>query len=50
VRLRVKDVDFAQNQIVVRDGKGQKHRVTLLPQTFQEPLREHLRRVKEQHT
>jgi site-specific recombinase XerD len=50
VRLRVKDMDFAQNQIVVRDGKGQKDRVTLLPQTFQEPLREHLRRVKEQHT
>jgi integron integrase len=49
MRLRVKDVDFAQNQIVVRDGKGQKDRVTILPQTFQEPLREHLTRVKEQH-
>src|SRR5882724_185116 len=49
VRLRVKDVDCAQNQIMVRDGKGQKDRVTILPQTFQGPLREHLTRVKEQH-
>jgi integron integrase len=49
VRLRVKDVDFAHNQIVVRDGKGQKDRVTMLPQRFQQPLREHLTRVKEQH-
>ena len=49
VRLRVKDVDFAHNQIVVRDGKGQKDRVTMLPQRFQQPLREHLVRVKEQH-
>jgi integron integrase len=49
VRLRVKDVDFAQHQIVVRDGKGQKDRVTILPQRFQQPLREHLTRVKEQH-
>ena len=49
VRLRVKDVDFAQHQIVVRDGKGQKDRVTMLPQRFQPPLREHLARVKEQH-
>lgn len=49
VRLRVKDVDFAQNQIVVRDGKRQKDRVTILPQTFQEALREYLTSVKEQH-
>jgi integron integrase len=49
MRLRVKDVDFAQNQIVVRDGKGQKDRVTVLPQTFQEPLQEHVTHVKEQH-
>lgn len=32
VRLRVKDVDFARNQIMVRDGKGQKDRVTMLPE------------------
>jgi integron integrase len=49
MRLRVKDVDFAHHQIVVRDGKGQKDRVTMLPQRFQPPLREHLARVKEQH-
>ena len=46
VRLRVKDVGFAQNQIVVRDANGQKDRVTILPQTLQGPLREHLTRVK----
>jgi integron integrase len=49
VRLRVKDVDFAHNQIMVGDGKGQKDRVTILPQRFQLPLRAHLERVKEQH-
>lgn len=49
VRLRVKDVDFALNQLVVRDGKGQKDRVTLLPQTVQAPLRLHLARVKALH-
>ena len=49
MRLRIKDVDFAHNQIMVRDGKGQKDRVTILPQRFQPPLRAHLVRVKEQH-
>jgi site-specific recombinase XerD len=49
VRLRVKDVDFAQNQIVVLDGKGQKDRLTILPQTYQQPLRDHLTHVKKQH-
>jgi integrase len=44
-----KDVDFARHQIVVRDGKGQKDRVTILPESFQQPLREHLTRVKERH-
>jgi integron integrase len=42
VRLRVKDVDFAQGQIVVRDGKGQKDRITLLPRRYHEPLKEQL--------
>lgn len=46
VRLRVKDVDFAQNQIIVRDGKGQKDRVTILPERFKLLLKEHLARVK----
>lgn len=39
VRLRVKDVDLAQRQIVVRDGKGAKDRVTMLPTALVEPLR-----------
>jgi integrase len=31
IRLRVKDIDFAMNQVVVRDGKGKKDRITVLP-------------------
>ena len=42
LRLRVKDVDFDQHQILVRDGKGEKDRVTMLPQSLEPPLREHL--------
>ena len=46
VRLRVKDTDFGRHQIMVRDGKGQKDRVTMLPERFVVPLQEHLARVK----
>jgi integron integrase len=46
VRLRVKDIDFGRHQIMVRDGKGQKDRVTMLPERFVVPLQEHLARVK----
>ena len=46
VRLRVKDIDFARHQIMVRDGKGQKDRVTMLPERFAPPLQKHLGRVK----
>lgn len=46
VRLRVKDVDFARRQICVRQGKGAKDRVTMLPNSMIMPLQEHLRRVK----
>jgi integron integrase len=46
VRLRVKDIDFAQHQIMVRDGKGQKDRVTMLPERFAALLQEHLARVR----
>jgi integron integrase len=49
LRLRVKDVDFARLQIVVRGGKGDKDRVTMLPVTVAEPLREHLAAVKRIH-
>jgi integron integrase len=45
LRLRVKDLDFGQRQIIVRDGKGAKDRATVLPQSLVEPLRKHLRRV-----
>src|SRR3990172_2636748 len=46
VRLRVKDIDFGRHQVMVRDGKGQKDRVTMLPERFAVPLQEHLARVK----
>ncbi len=49
LRLRVKDVDFFQGQIVVRDGKGRKDRVTMLPERFRDPLKEHLVRVQALH-
>jgi len=40
LRLRVQHVDFAANQIIVRDGKGNKDRVTMLPQVVKRPLLE----------
>ena len=46
VRLRAKDIDFGRHQIMVRDGKGQKDRITMLPERFVVPLQEHLARVK----
>ena len=49
VRLRVKDVEFAARQITVRDGKGGKDRVTMLPDALAELLRAHLAVVKAQH-
>jgi len=48
-RLRVKDVDFATNQIVIRDGKGGKDRVTMLPAAVKIALIAHLERAREQH-
>jgi integron integrase len=49
LRLRVKDVDFARAQLVVRSGKGDRDRVTVLPQACQAALRHHLERVRAQH-
>lgn len=49
VRLRVKDIDFDLNQIIVRDGKGAKDRVTMLPQKLRPPLERHLSEVKAIH-
>jgi integrase len=46
--LRVKDIDFPRNQIVIRAGKGNKDRYTL-PGAVAEPLRKHLQAVKSQH-
>ncbi len=48
-RLRVKDVDFSQGQVVVRAGKGDKDRYTMLPASVREPLRAHLESVRRQH-
>src|SRR3990167_8923437 len=49
VRLRVKDVDFAQHEILVREGKGFKDRVTMLPEAVVAPLKAHLAKVKTLH-
>lgn len=49
LRLRVKDVDFARNEILIRDGKGMKDRVTMLPMRLAEPLRRHLAVVRATH-
>jgi integron integrase len=49
LRLRVKDVDFGYSQITVRDGKGFKDRVTVLPASLAEPLRLHIDRVRALH-
>lgn len=49
LRLRFKDVEFQSGQIIVRDGKGEKDRVTVLPEVIREPLLEHLRGVWRLH-
>jgi integron integrase len=49
VELRVKDLHFGRGELTVRDGKGGKDRVTMLPGALCEPLAEHLGRVRVQH-
>ena len=49
LRLRVKDVDFGQVHIIVRDGKGKKDRATLLPSSLIEPLRRQIEHVQARH-
>jgi integron integrase len=49
VRLRVKDVDFARLQVTVREGKGGKDRITMLPPSLVEPLRRQLERARALH-
>ena len=49
VRLRIKDVEFSRRELVVREGKGGKDRVTMLPDRLVEPLRNHFVSVKRIH-
>ncbi len=49
LRLRVKDLDFEYRQIVVRNGKGTKDRVTVLPGSMADPLRRHLQKLRVLH-
>ena len=49
LRLRVKDLNFSYRQVLVRDGKGGKDRVTVLPESLVEPLQAHLVAVRTQH-
>ena len=49
LRLRVKDLDFSFHQVTVRDGKGGKDRVTMLPARIEAPLLRHLDQVKRLH-
>lgn len=49
LRLRVKDLDLSRGEIVVRDGKGGKDRVTLLPRSLRAPVEAHLMQRKDLH-
>ncbi len=49
LRLRVQDLDFARSEILIRDGKGAKDRMTMLPESLKAPLQEHLTQVKAVH-
>jgi integrase len=46
IRLRVKDLDFARGEVSVREGKGAKDRVTMLPASIVPPLQAHLNNVR----
>ena len=49
LRLRVKDLDLAGKQLIIRGGKGNKDHVTVLPQNQMEPLKIHLQEVRRLH-
>ena len=49
LRLRMQDIDFSRNEILVRDGKGAKDRVTMLPGSLKAPLQDQLKKVKAIH-
>jgi integron integrase len=50
LQLRVKDIDFGLNEITIRGGKGERDRVTMLPESLKSALRVHLESVRLQHT
>lgn len=47
--LRVQDIDFERNEVLVRNGKGAKDRITMLPASLKPPLKKHLEQVREIH-
>ena len=49
LRLRVKDVEFSRREIIIREGKGNKDRVTVLPENLIIPLEQHLKKVRVLH-
>lgn len=49
LRLRVQDLDFARSEILIRNGKGAKDRITMLPESLKAPLQEHLKKAKRIH-
>jgi integrase len=49
LRLRIKDIDFGYGHIIVRDGKGLRQRVTILPESVRHPLQLHIAQVKHTH-
>ncbi|MFZ4526073.1 MAG: integron integrase [Chlorobium sp.] len=49
LRLRVQDIDFSRNEIMVRDGMGAKDRITMLPESLKQPLSDHLKTIKRIH-
>jgi len=49
LRLRVKDLDFARNEVTVRNGKGGKDRRTMLPRSLEDPLRREVERARLLH-
>lgn len=49
LRLRVQDIDFSRNEILVRDGKGAKDRITMLPESLKAPIQDHLKKSKAIH-
>jgi integron integrase len=46
LRLRIQDIDFSRNEILIRDGKGAKDRITMLPESLKASLQEHFKKVK----